>query len=112
MSTTTKPEFTLDQARSLIEEAAKVGRKRWVRFVIEPCLNNWDGLKVSVVPRLVGAANDIIISAGFTLSECRFSAPDGMSADECLDRLCAVAPSCGWTIERRSDTDALLSKEE
>lgn len=109
--------ITLDEARGLIEEASRTERRRWVRFVIESCPENASGMHVAVEPRGIGAANEIV-HAAFPSAQwldggtrLGFAYPAPHPRDQ-FARLIAVAPSCGWTVERRSETDAWLSKPE
>lgn len=116
MSTQTKQEFTLEWARGLIEQARESPRRRYVRFVIEPCpadSTNEDRLWVLTIPTGVHAADDIHIAAGSVLHpNGRACRSRKISAQESLARLVAVAPSCGWTVESHTATEAVLWKEE
>lgn len=112
MSTQTKEAITPDQAKALFEDCAKEPQRRFVRFVIEPC--SYPGY----VGRPTVAAYPPRCSDDLWLAHAPVRFLDASHviccvwANECLARLVAVATSCGWTVERHTATEALLSKPE
>lgn len=124
---TRKNSFTREQARDLIHEAwqSPPERRRVVRFVIEPApsylADAWyfDGMWCRADPQ--GSAEDIWLEAypgsrrvthpnGLTTLACS----DGvwLGAAERLDAAVIAALRLDFRLDKRSNTEAVLSKEE